>query len=305
MALIPLGQPMESNPDSDYRDSRAKEEIDDFINDLDDDYETSLPMKVITMDDAISSENIGYILLKKMGWKDNTGLGKDGTGIVDPIRIDQKDDKLGLGKAEVDAFYIQPENVKRKALDTEVTETPELVKTRQEITDRKEAIQQEVQAMNKTFFCELCQKQYKLATELEGHLSSYDHAHKQRFKDMKEKENLRKRGSMKTKKEKQQRRDDKEAKKLHKVAAQACGASTGYSPSVPMTRGPPSSSLLSQTPPPVPTHAPATASSFSAVEPASVSLPSNSHHSTNVVVKAPEPSPLKISFGMVKRSRLN
>ncbi|CAK7235419.1 hypothetical protein SCUCBS95973_009263 [Sporothrix curviconia] len=37
----------------------------------------------------------------------------------------------------------------------------------------------------RAFFCELCQKGYTRMNEYESHLSSYDHAHKQRLKDMK------------------------------------------------------------------------------------------------------------------------
>uniref|UniRef100_A0A7C9DHB1 C2H2-type domain-containing protein n=1 Tax=Opuntia streptacantha TaxID=393608 RepID=A0A7C9DHB1_OPUST len=47
-------------------------------------------------------------------------------------------------------------------------------------------IQTEVKEIRKVFFCELCNKQYKLAMEFEAHLSSYDHNHRQRFKEMRE-----------------------------------------------------------------------------------------------------------------------
>ncbi|EFX04837.1 c2h2 finger domain containing protein [Grosmannia clavigera kw1407] len=37
----------------------------------------------------------------------------------------------------------------------------------------------------RSFFCDLCQKGYSRMNEYEAHLSSYDHSHKQRLKDMK------------------------------------------------------------------------------------------------------------------------
>lgn len=37
----------------------------------------------------------------------------------------------------------------------------------------------------KSFFCELCSKGYSRMNDYEAHLSSYDHSHKQRLKDMK------------------------------------------------------------------------------------------------------------------------
>ncbi|KAG9243422.1 hypothetical protein BJ878DRAFT_535234 [Calycina marina] len=38
----------------------------------------------------------------------------------------------------------------------------------------------------KSFYCELCAKGYSRMNEYEAHLSSYDHSHKQRLKDMKQ-----------------------------------------------------------------------------------------------------------------------
>ncbi|KAI0996361.1 hypothetical protein K3495_g11819 [Podosphaera aphanis] len=38
----------------------------------------------------------------------------------------------------------------------------------------------------KSFFCELCSKGYARMNEYESHLSSYDHSHKQRLKDMRQ-----------------------------------------------------------------------------------------------------------------------
>lgn len=40
---------------------------------------------------------------------------------------------------------------------------------------------EELESINKVFYCQLCNKQYQLAAEYEVHLSSYDHNHKQRF----------------------------------------------------------------------------------------------------------------------------
>eukprot|EP00246_Nothoceros_aenigmaticus_P014420 TRINITY_DN5454_c0_g1_i1.p1 TRINITY_DN5454_c0_g1~~TRINITY_DN5454_c0_g1_i1.p1 ORF type:complete len:102 (-),score=24.79 TRINITY_DN5454_c0_g1_i1:395-700(-) len=56
----------------------------------------------------------------------------------------------------------------------------------QVVAEREQKIQEEVKEIRKVFFCELCNKQYKLAMEFETHLSSYDHNHKKRFKTMRE-----------------------------------------------------------------------------------------------------------------------
>lgn len=39
----------------------------------------------------------GFKLLQKMGWKENSGLGKDEIGQVEVIRVKKRDDGLGLG----------------------------------------------------------------------------------------------------------------------------------------------------------------------------------------------------------------
>ena len=35
----------------------------------------------------IDKSNIGLKMLKNMGWKEGTGLGKEGSGIKEPVRI--------------------------------------------------------------------------------------------------------------------------------------------------------------------------------------------------------------------------
>ena len=39
----------------------------------------------------------GFKMLQKMGWKENTGLGKDAIGDVQAIKIKKREDGLGLG----------------------------------------------------------------------------------------------------------------------------------------------------------------------------------------------------------------
>lgn len=48
----------------------------------------------------------------------------------------------------------------------------------QVLAEREHKIETDVKEIRKTFFCELCNKQYKLAMEFEAHLSSYDHNHR-------------------------------------------------------------------------------------------------------------------------------
>lgn len=138
-----------------------------------------------SLDRQLTSSNIGFRLLQKMGWK-GKGLGKDEQGIVEPIKSGIRDAKLGLGKQEEDDYFTAEENIQRRKLDIEFEETEELARKREVIAEREQKIQSEVKEIRKVFHCELCNKQYKLAIEFEAHLSSYDHNHRKRFKQMKE-----------------------------------------------------------------------------------------------------------------------
>lgn len=138
-----------------------------------------------SVDTQLTSSNIGFRLLQKMGWK-GKGLGKEEQGITEPIKAGVREAKLGVGKQEQDDYFTSEENIQRKKLEVEVEETDELTKKREVVAEREQKIQSEVKEIRKVFFCELCNKQYKLAMEFEAHLSSYDHNHRKRFKEMKE-----------------------------------------------------------------------------------------------------------------------
>jgi hypothetical protein len=83
-----------------------------------------------SLDTQITSSNIGFKLLQKMGWK-GKGLGKDEQGIVEPIKSGIRDPRLGIGKQEEDDFFTAEENVQRKKLDIELEETEENVRKRE------------------------------------------------------------------------------------------------------------------------------------------------------------------------------
>ncbi|KAH7436473.1 hypothetical protein KP509_05G021500 [Ceratopteris richardii] len=167
-------------------------------------------MEQASEDTQIASSNVGFRLLQKMGWK-GKGLGKDEQGMVEPIRAKCRDAKLGLGKQEQDDFYTAEENVHRKKLEVELEETEELAKKREVEAEREQKIQSEVKEIRKVFYCELCNKQYKLAMEFETHLSSYDHNHKKRFKEMKEQQTNRGRDE---RQKREQLRHEKELQRL-------------------------------------------------------------------------------------------
>ncbi|CAM6017658.1 unnamed protein product [Sphagnum compactum] len=167
-----------------------------------------------TLDTQLPSSNVGFRLLQKMGWK-GKGLGKDEQGIVEPIKAGVRDAKLGVGKQEQDDFYTAEENIQRKKLEVELEETEEQAKKREVEAEREHKIQSEVKEIHRVFYCELCNKQYKLAMEFETHLSSYDHNHKKRFKEMRESQSSRSRDD---RQRREQARQDKEMARFSQIA---------------------------------------------------------------------------------------
>ncbi|XP_059488851.1 angiogenic factor with G patch and FHA domains 1 isoform X2 [Neocloeon triangulifer] len=60
-----------------------------------------------SLDAAVPQSNKGFKMLEKMGWKSGETLGKDGvSGIAEPINIDLRADKTGLG---LDSIPLPPE----------------------------------------------------------------------------------------------------------------------------------------------------------------------------------------------------
>ena len=52
---------------------------------------------------ALNEENEGHKLLKRMGWTEGSGLGVEGSGIIEPIRETVKKDKTGIGSGSNEA----------------------------------------------------------------------------------------------------------------------------------------------------------------------------------------------------------
>ncbi|SAL95924.1 hypothetical protein [Absidia glauca] len=171
-----------------------------------------------SMETHLPSNNVGYRLLQKMGWKEGSGLGRLGEGRTDPVRINLKQDSLGVGKAEQDQEYIETSASKRKAMDSEkqLEETMEERQVRKDKATKHHEIQQELKHVKRAFYCELCDKQYNKVSEYDQHLQSYDHHHKKRFKDMKEqaKRSTLGQSEKEKKRERERRREEKEMKRM-------------------------------------------------------------------------------------------
>ncbi|GKV20332.1 hypothetical protein SLEP1_g30475 [Rubroshorea leprosula] len=53
--------------------------------------------ELITADKAIDEKNVGNRMLRNMGWQEGLGLGKDGSGMVEPVQAQAIDSRAGLG----------------------------------------------------------------------------------------------------------------------------------------------------------------------------------------------------------------
>ncbi|KAL5729205.1 hypothetical protein ACHQM5_002184 [Ranunculus cassubicifolius] len=62
--------------------------------------DASQSFEVITADKAIDESNVGNRMLRNMGWQEGLGLGKDGSGIVEPVQAQAMDVRAGLGSQQ-------------------------------------------------------------------------------------------------------------------------------------------------------------------------------------------------------------
>ncbi|KAF7722185.1 hypothetical protein EC973_003565 [Apophysomyces ossiformis] len=174
-----------------------------------------------SMETHIPESNVGYRLLQKMGWKAGQGLGSEGQGRIDPIRIDLKLDSLGVGKEGEENAYHVSSTAKRKALDSEkqLEETEEEKQQREVKAVKQEAIERELKVVKRAFYCELCDKQYRNISEYEQHLQSYDHHHRKRFKDMKEqaRKSAFVQSDREKKRERERKREERELKRMQEA----------------------------------------------------------------------------------------
>jgi hypothetical protein len=70
-------------------------------------------------DMPIESNNIGNKMLKAMGYKEGSGLGKDSSGIVEPIKVEIRDATKGLGFQK---NFAKPTDSKRQVMQMKTKE---------------------------------------------------------------------------------------------------------------------------------------------------------------------------------------
>ncbi|XP_044070946.1 G patch domain-containing protein 11 isoform X2 [Siniperca chuatsi] len=93
------------------------------------------------LQNSISNENKGFALLQKMGYKAGQGLGKQGAGRVDPIPLNIKTDRGGIGMEEVKKRKAEEEleHYRQKVRAKQQNETKSLEDFRSRVrTEREE-----------------------------------------------------------------------------------------------------------------------------------------------------------------------
>ncbi|XP_041570336.2 zinc finger protein 804B isoform X1 [Taeniopygia guttata] len=98
---------------------------------------------------------------------------------------------------------------------TATSSPPPSLAPRTDYAEREKAAAKALEDVKANFYCELCDKQYHKHQEFDNHINSYDHAHKQRLKDLKQREFARNVASKSWKDEKKQ---EKALKRLHQLA---------------------------------------------------------------------------------------
>jgi hypothetical protein len=140
---------------------------------------------------------------------------------------------LGVGKLELDLEMATQAGIRpltqMEKLETETTED----KIRREAkVERDQERQQEIVHVHKSFYCELCEKQYKKVSEFENHLSSYDHHHKKRLKELKFSEREKTKLSKEDKVKIAKKQEKKEIKEMMALAAAAASGTIMSKPTL-------------------------------------------------------------------------
>ena len=94
------------------------------------------------------------------------------SGIIAPISAHSSEGAVGLGKQVEYEEAIVDATKERRRLDVEVEQTEEVKRRRTENASRETALETDLKQMNREFFCEICDKQYKTVTEVHPNLNT-------------------------------------------------------------------------------------------------------------------------------------
>ncbi|XP_051998047.1 zinc finger protein 804A isoform X1 [Xyrauchen texanus] len=83
--------------------------------------------------------------------------------------------------------------------------------------ENEKTLAKALEDLKANFYCQLCDKQYYKHQEFDNHINSYDHAHKQRLKELKQREFAR---NVASKSRKDERKQERALRRLHELAEQ-------------------------------------------------------------------------------------
>ncbi|XP_053346551.1 zinc finger protein 804A [Clarias gariepinus] len=83
--------------------------------------------------------------------------------------------------------------------------------------EKEKTLAKALEDLRANFYCQLCDKQYYKHQEFDNHINSYDHAHKQRLKELKQREFAR---NVASKLRKDEQKQERALRRLHKLAEQ-------------------------------------------------------------------------------------
>lgn len=133
-------------------------------------------------------------------------------GRTEPIPLVMKEDSLCLGRLTLEFEQADEATRNRKLMEIEKEDTDELQQKYQNEQEKEKAIEESLKDLKEMFYCELCDKQYFKYKEYDNHINSYDHAHRQRLRDLRQRESTR---NIYVKKKKEQKQMEKEMQRLH------------------------------------------------------------------------------------------
>ncbi|XP_030011046.1 G patch domain-containing protein 11 [Sphaeramia orbicularis] len=123
----------------------------------------------VALQNSISNENKGFALLQKMGYKAGQGLGKQGAGRVDPIPLNIKTDRGGIGMEEQRKRKADEEleNYRQKVRAKQQNETKTLEDFRSRVRTEREERKIEADLRRSQRSCEQLDSQKGITTPRE------------------------------------------------------------------------------------------------------------------------------------------
>lgn len=79
---------------------------------------------------ALNSSNKGFSMLQKMGYKPGTSLGKEGQGLLEPVVVGLKQDRVGLGWQQMISDYKKKRQERKLKKKEEIVVDPEVYRAR-------------------------------------------------------------------------------------------------------------------------------------------------------------------------------